>query len=46
MYKIFFGTNFEAAHGAMEDCRAVARISNEGDISDTKKKQFIKGYSF
>ena len=43
---MFFGTNFEAAHGAVEDCRAVARILNEGDISGAKKKQFIKGYSF
>ena len=29
MYKMFFGTNFEAAHGAIEDYRAVARLLNE-----------------
>ena len=39
---MFFGTNFEAANGAMEDCHPVARISDEGDISDAKKKTVYK----
>lgn len=42
----FFGPGFAGAHGAVEDCRAMARILNEGDVEEGILQHFIIGYAF